>query len=156
LAAAPAASPGSTSAGRPTPSGSLHTVNLAAARGQDADQLAARGLLNLLEARSVQVVRTGPYGDHIAAEAREPAGPLDVAALPHLDQDGHIPSGHLRSVGGTLVLPAEATAIDLVRDGDGVGILVILPALDRPLLRTTRIAVAAIAHALALAETPPR
>ena len=75
-----------------------------------------------------------------------------MAALPHLGQDGHIPSGHLRSVGGTLVLPAEGTAIDLVREGQRVGTLVILPAADHPLLRTTRTAIAAIAHALATAN----
>ncbi len=86
------------------------------------------------------------------AAAGEPASPPDLAALPHLDQDGHIPSGHLRSVGGTLVLPAEGTAIDLVREGRRVGTLVILPAADRPLLRTTRTAIAAIAHALAMAN----
>jgi two-component system, OmpR family, KDP operon response regulator KdpE len=130
----------------------LQAVNLAAASGKGADQLAAQGLLNLLEARSVRVVRAGAVGDRIVAEAGERAGIAEVAALPHLDQDGRIPSGHLRSVGGTLVLPAEGTAVDLVRGGQRVGTLVILPAPDHPLLRTTRTAIAAIAHALALAE----
>lgn len=50
------------------------------------------------------------------------------------------------------MLPAEGTAIDLVREGRQVGTLVILPAADRLLLRTTRMAIAAIAHALALAD----
>jgi K+-sensing histidine kinase KdpD len=130
----------------------LHAVTLAAASGQGPDRVAATGLLALLEARSVQVVRADRDGDRVVAAAGEQASPLDLAALPHLDQDGHIPSGHLRSVGGTLVLPAEGTAIDLVRDGRRVGTLVILPAADHPLLRTTRTAIAAIAHALATAN----
>jgi hypothetical protein len=102
--------------------------------------------------KAVQVVR----GDRVTAQAGEPLGPLDVEALPHLDQDGRIPTGHFRSVGGTLVLPAEGTAIDLVRGGRRVGNLVILPAADRPLLRTTRTTIAAIAHTLALAEITVR
>jgi K+-sensing histidine kinase KdpD len=131
----------------------LHAVNLAAASGQGPDRVAATGLLNLLGARSVQVVRAGRDGDRVVAAAGEQASPPDLAALPYLDQDGHIPSGHLRSVGGTLVLPAEGTAIDLVREGRRVGTLVILPAADRPLLRTTRTAIAAIAHALAMVQS---
>jgi K+-sensing histidine kinase KdpD len=130
----------------------LHAVNLAAANGQGADRVAVAGLLDLLGARLVQIVRAEPHGDRVVAAAGERAGLLDLAALPHLDQDGRIPSGHLRSVGGTLVLPAEGTAIDLVRDGVRVGTLVVLPAVDRPLLRTTRTTIAAIANALAMAD----
>jgi K+-sensing histidine kinase KdpD len=129
----------------------LHAITLAVASGKEADRVAAAGLLELLGARSVQVVRAERGGDWVAATAGEQAGPFDLDGLPHLDRDGRIPSGHLRSVGGTLVLPAEGTAIDLVRDGRRVGALVILPAADRPLLRTTRTAIAVIAHALAVA-----
>jgi K+-sensing histidine kinase KdpD len=132
----------------------LHAVSLAAAGGEGAeraDRVAAQGLLELLGARSVRVVRAGPGGDRVAAEAGEQAGPLELVALPHLDRDGRIPPGHLRSVGGTLVLPAQGTAIDLVRDQRRVGTLVVLPAADRPLLRTTRTAIAAVAHTLAMA-----
>jgi K+-sensing histidine kinase KdpD len=130
----------------------LHAVTLASSSGQWPDQLAAQGLQDLLGARSVQIVRAGRDGERVVAEAGEQVGPPDVAALPHLDQDGRLPSGHLRSVGGTLVLPAKGTAIDLVRNGQRVGTLVILPAADRPLLRTTRVAIAAVAHTLALTE----
>ena len=130
----------------------LQAITLAAASGRGADQTAADGLLRLLGARSVRVLR----GDRVSAQAGEPLGPLDVEALPHLDQEGRIPRGHFRSVGGTLVLPAEGTAIDLVHDGRRVGTLVILPAPDRPLLRTTRTAIAAVAHTLALAEITVR
>ncbi len=51
------------------------------------------------------------------------------------------------------MLPAEGTAIDLVRDQRRVGTLVVLPAADHPLLRTTRTAIAAIAHVLAMADS---
>ena len=129
----------------------LHAVALAAATGAAADQVAADGLVDLLGARSVQVVRVGRDGDRVVAAAGERVDTFDLAALPHLDQDGRIPSGRRRSVGGTLVLPAEGTAIDLVRDQRRVGTLVVVPAADRPLLRTTRTALATVAHTLALA-----
>ena len=72
--------------------------------------------------------------------------------LPHLDEEGRIPSGLRRSVGGTLVLPAQGAVVDLVRRNRRVGALVIVPAEDRPILRTTRMAIAATAHALANAR----
>jgi hypothetical protein len=73
----------------------------------------------------------------------------DLAALPHLDEEGRIPSGHRRSVGGVLVLPAEGVVVDLVQQGRRVGSLVVVPQADHPLLRTTRMSIAAAAHALA-------
>jgi hypothetical protein len=39
--------------------------------------------------------------------------------------------------------------VDLVRRDHRVGALVIVPAEDRPILRTTRLGIAATAHALA-------
>jgi len=71
----------------------LHAVTLAAASGQGPDRVAAEGLLELLGARSVQVVRAGRDGDRVVATAGEPAAPLDLDDLPHLDQDGRIPPG---------------------------------------------------------------
>ena len=65
---------------------------------------------------------------------------------------GGIPSGHRRSVGGTLVLPAEGAVVDLVRGDRRVGALVIVPSEDRPILRTIRLGIAATAHALANAR----
>jgi hypothetical protein len=97
----------------------------------------------------VRVVRAGPDGDRVAAEAGHVDGILDLDDLPHLDEEGRIPTGHRRSVGGTLVLPAQGAVIDLVRGARRVGALVVVPAEDRPILRTTRMAIAAVAHALA-------
>jgi hypothetical protein len=131
----------------------LTAVNLAAARnGINADTVAVACLRDLLDARAVQVVREGPEGDLVVAQAGRLDGHLDLDRLPHLDEEGRIPSGHRRAVGGTLVLPAQGAVIDLVRRGRRVGALVILPDEDRPILRTTRMAIAATAHALANAR----
>jgi K+-sensing histidine kinase KdpD len=127
----------------------LHAISQAAAGGNSPDRVAAERLLALLDARAVQVVRDSGQKDQVVAAAGEPVGELDLNALPHLDEQGHIPSGHLRSVGGTLVLPAEGAVVDLVRDHARVGALVVVPQPDRPILRTTRLAIAAAAHALA-------
>ena len=131
----------------------LTAVNLAAARtGLKADVVAVEGLRDLLDARAVRVVREGPEGDLVVAQAGELDDELDLDGLPHLDEEGRIPSGHRRSVGGTLVLPAEGAVIDMVRRNRRVGSLVIVPAEDRPILRTTRLGIAAVAHALASAR----
>jgi K+-sensing histidine kinase KdpD len=137
----------------------LSAVNLAAARGQEADQVAARELLGLLGARAVSVLRAGRGGDWVSAHAGEPFDQLDPATVPRLDEEGRIPRGHLRAIGGMLVLPAGGVAVDLVRNGHRVGSLVIEPEVDRPQLRTTRMAVAAAAHVLAMVPgdlDPPR
>lgn len=128
----------------------LHAISQAVAAGDNPDRVAARRLLELVDARAVQVVCDGGQGDRVVAAAGEPLGDLDLVALPHLDEEGRIPSGHLRSVGGTLVLPAEGAVVDLVRGHTRVGALVVVPQVDRPILRTTRMAIAAAAHALAV------
>jgi K+-sensing histidine kinase KdpD len=131
----------------------LTAVNLAAARsGLKADSVAVDALRDLLDARAVRVVREGPDGDLVVAQSGQVDHELDLAGLPHLDEQGRIPSGHRRSVGGTLVLPAEGAVVDLVRRDRRVGALVIVPAEDRPILRTTRLGIAAIGHALANAR----
>jgi K+-sensing histidine kinase KdpD len=128
----------------------LNAVNLAAARGsREADRVAAEGLHELLEARSVFVVRCEPGGERVVADAGDHDGLPDLPALPHLDEEGRIPTGHRRSVGGVLVLPAEGVVVDLVQQGQRVGSLVVVPQADHPLLRTTRMSIAATAHALA-------
>jgi Domain of unknown function (DUF4118) len=112
------------------------------------------GLRDLLDARAVRVVRDGPEGDLVVAQAGQPDGDLDLDDLPHLDEEGRIPSGHRRSVGGTLVLPAQGAVVDLVRRDRRVGALVIVPLEDRPILRSTRLGIAAAAHALAMVPDP--
>jgi hypothetical protein len=41
--------------------------------------------------------------------------------MAHLDEEGRIPSGYRRSVGGAFVLPAEGAVVDLVRRNHRVG-----------------------------------
>ena len=94
-------------------------------------------------------MRGNGRGDQVVAAAGEPLGEFDVLALPHLDDEGRLPSGHLRSVGGSLVLPAGGGVVDLVHDHTRVGSLVVVPQPDRPILRSTRVALAAAAHTLA-------
>jgi K+-sensing histidine kinase KdpD len=131
----------------------LNAVSLAAARaGIKADVVAVDGLRGLLDARAVRVVREGPEGDLVVAQAGQLDAELDLERLSHLDEEGRIPPGHRRAVGGTLVLPAEGAVIDLVRRDHRVGSVVIVPAEDRPILRTTRLGIAATAHALANAR----
>ena len=102
----------------------LTAVNLAAARGGiKADLVAVDGLRDLLDARAVRVVREGPEGDLVVAQAGQLDAQLDLDRLPHLDEEGRIPAGHRRSVGGTLVLPAEGAVVDLVRRDRRVGSL---------------------------------
>jgi len=79
------------------------------------------------------------------------AGQPPAADLPHLDAEGRIPSGHLRSVGGMLVLPNEGAVLDIVQRKIPVGSLIVIPREDQPVLRATRLGIAAIAHALAVA-----
>ena len=130
----------------------LTAVNLAVARGdRDADQVAAEHLRELLGARAVHVVRAHPGGERVVAWAGEALEP-DPGSLPRLDEEGRIPAGHRRSVGGTLVLPAQGAVVALVHSGRRVGSLVVVPAANRPVLRSTRMAIAATAHALAMAR----
>jgi hypothetical protein len=116
------------------------------------DRVAAEGLRELLGARVVRVVRADQDGELVVAEAGQ-AGrdDLDAAGLPQLNEEGRLPAGHWRAVGGTLVLPAQGVVVDLVRGRRRVGALVVVPEEDRPLLRPTRMAIAATAHVLALA-----
>jgi K+-sensing histidine kinase KdpD len=129
----------------------LHAVGRAAALGERPDRVAVERLRELLDARAVQVVRDGEHGDRVVAAAGEPLGELDLGSLPHLDDEGRLPSGHLRSVGGTLVLPAEGAVVDLVKGRTRIGSLVVVPQPDRPIQRATRMAIAATAHELAMA-----
>ena len=128
----------------------LTAVNLAAARsGLKADPVAADGLRDLLDARAVQVVREGRRATWWSPRPARSTASSTWTVCPTWTRRPH-PSGHRRSVGG-LVLPAEGAVVDLVRRNRRVG-LVIVPAEDRPILRTTRMAIAATAHALANAR----
>jgi len=134
----------------------LHRVAETAAAGGAVDRVATEGLHELLGVRRVSVLRRSPDGFAITVDVGETHMPIDMDALTHLDREGRIPPGHYRVLGGTMVLPNEGVALDLVARGHPVGYLVIVPGQDVPADRTTRLAVAAMADQLAVAATSAR
>jgi K+-sensing histidine kinase KdpD len=131
----------------------LHRVTETAAAGGPVDRVAAEGLQRLLGARRVSVLRRSPAGSSVTVDVGETGWPLDLEALTHLDRDGRIPLGHQRVLDGTMVLPLEGVALDLVAHQHPVGYLVVIPGRDVPADRTVRLAVAAMANELAIAAT---
>jgi K+-sensing histidine kinase KdpD len=131
----------------------LHRVTETAAAGGAVDRVAAEGLQRLLGARRVSILRRSPAGFTVTLDIGETRPPLDLEALTHLDREGRIPPGHHRVLDGTMVLPLDGVALDLVAHQQPVGYLVIIPGRDAPADRTTRLAVAAMANELAVAAT---
>jgi K+-sensing histidine kinase KdpD len=131
----------------------LHRVTETAAAGGAVDRVAAEGLLRLLGARRVSILRRSPAGFTVTLDIGETDPPLDLEALTHLDREGRIPPGHHRVLDGTMVLPPEGVALDLVAHQQPVGYLVVIPGRDVPADRTIRLAVAAIANELAIMAT---
>jgi hypothetical protein len=131
----------------------LHRVTETTAAGGAVDRVAAEGLQRLLGARRVSVLRRSPAGFSITLDIGDTHPTLGLEALIHLDHEGRIPPGHHRVLDGTMVLPLEGVALDLVAHQQPVGYLVVLPGGDVPADRTIRLAVAAIANELAIAAT---
>jgi K+-sensing histidine kinase KdpD len=131
----------------------LHQVTAAIAAGGHVDRVAAEGLQRLLGARRVSILRRSPAGFTVTMDIGDTRSPLDLEALIHLDHEGRIPPGHHRVLDGTMVLPPEGVALDLVARQQPVGYLVVLPGGDVPADRTIRLAVAAMANELAAAAT---
>jgi K+-sensing histidine kinase KdpD len=131
----------------------LYRVTETAAAGGHVDRVAAEGLQRLLGARRVSILRRSPAGFAVAVDIGETRPPLDLEALTHLDREGRIPPGHHRVLDGTMVLPPEGVALDLVAHQHPIGYLVVIPGRDVPADRTTRLAMAAMANQLAIAAT---
>ena len=131
----------------------LHRVTETAAAGGAVDRVAAEGLQRLLGARRVSVLRRSPAGFVVTVDVGDLQPPLELEALTHLDREGRIPMGHQRVLGGTMVLPLEGVALDLVARQHPIGYLVVIPGHDVPADRTIRLAVAAMANELAIAAT---
>jgi len=128
----------------------LHQLTETAAAGGAVDRVAAEGLQGLLGARRVSILRRGPAGFAVTVDVGETQAPLDVEALTHLDREGRIPPGHHRVLDGTMILPREGVALDLVAHQQPLGYLVVIPGRDVPADRTTRLAVAAVANQVAV------
>jgi K+-sensing histidine kinase KdpD len=131
----------------------LHRVSETAAAGGAVDRVTAEGLQRLLGARRVSILRRSPAGFTVTLDIGETQPPLDLEVLTHLDREGRIPPGHHRVLDGTMLLPLEGVALDLVARQQPVGYLVIIPGRDVPADRTIRLAVAAMANELAAAAT---
>lgn len=131
----------------------LHRVSETAAAGGPVDRVAAEGLQRLLGARRVSILRRSPAGFAVTVDVGETRWPLELEALTHLDREGRIPPGHHRVLDGTMVLPLEGVALDLVAHQQPVGYLVVIPGRDVPADRTIRLAVAAMANEVAVATT---
>jgi K+-sensing histidine kinase KdpD len=131
----------------------LHRVTETAAVGGAVDRVAAEGLHELLDARRVSILRRSPGGFTVTVDVGDTQAPINLEALTHLDREGRIPLGHYRVLDGTMMLPREGVALDLVARQRPVGYLVIIPGRDVPADRTTRLAVAAMATSLAIAAT---
>jgi K+-sensing histidine kinase KdpD len=131
----------------------LHRVTESAATGGAVDRVAAEGLQRLLGARRVSILRRSPAGFAVTVDIGDTLPPLDLEAVTHLDREGRIPPGHHRVLHGTMVLPLEGVALDLVAHQQPVGYLVVIPGRDVPADRTIRLAVAAMANELAIAAT---
>ena len=131
----------------------LHRVTETAAAGGAVDRVAAEGLQRLLGARRVSVLRRSPAGFTVAVDVSDTEAPLELEALTHLDREGRIPPGHHRVLDGTMVLPLDGVALDLVAHQQPIGYLVIIPGRDVPADRTIRLAMAAMANELAVAAT---
>ena len=129
----------------------LHQVSETAAAGGAVDRVTAEGLQRLLGARRVSILRRSPDGFAVTVDVGDTRPPLDLEALTHLDREGRIPPGHHRVMDGTMVLPLEGVALDLVARQQPVGYLVVIPGRDVPADRTSRLAVAAMANQLAIA-----
>jgi K+-sensing histidine kinase KdpD len=129
----------------------LHRVTETAAAGGPVDRVAAEGLQRLLGARRVSILRRSPAGFTVIMDIVDTRSPLDLEALTHLDHEGRIPPGHHRVLDGTMVLPLEGVALDLVARQQPVGYLVVIPGRDVPADRTIRLAVAAMANQVAVA-----
>jgi K+-sensing histidine kinase KdpD len=134
----------------------LHQLTETAAAGGAVDQVAAEGLQRLLGARRVSILRRSPDGFAVSTDVGETQPPLDLEALTHLDREGRIPPGHHRVLDGTMVLPLEGVALDLVARQQPIGYLVVIPGQDVPADRTIRLAVAAMANEVAVAATEPQ
>ena len=131
----------------------LHRVTESAAAGGAVDRVAAEGLQQLLGARRVSVLRRSPAGFAVTVDVGDTRPPFDLEALTHLDREGRIPLGHQRVLDGTMVLPLEGVALDLVARQHPIGYLVVIPGRDVPADRTIRLAVGAKANKKAQAAT---
>jgi K+-sensing histidine kinase KdpD len=138
--------------------GLLNTVAQAAANGDDADQIAAERIRQLLNARRVAIQRTGHTGTLTIADAGDRDVPLDTSDLLHLDEQGRtLAREHLLVTNGLVRwrMPERGVVFDLVHHGHPVGCLIVIRRDTMPMSRLTRLALATVADTLAATGPTP-
>jgi hypothetical protein len=132
-------------------------ITRAAAAGEHTDRVAAEGLYTLLDARRVVIRRGDPDHEVVVADVGEPEAPLDLDGLTRLDADGHILDGRLRPPRGPMVrwvCPSQGAVLGLVRHRQPVGRLIVTFRQGEGMPPSIRLALATVAHALAITTGP--
>jgi K+-sensing histidine kinase KdpD len=138
--------------------GLLNTVAQAAADGDNADQIAAERIRQLLNAPRVTIQRTTPTGMLTIADAGDRDVPLDTSDLLHLDEQGRTLAREHLLVGNGLVrwrMPERGVVFDLVHHGRPVGCLIVIHSHTVSMSRLTRLALATVADTLAATGPTP-
>jgi K+-sensing histidine kinase KdpD len=130
----------------------LNTIAQAAANDDNADQIAAERIRQLLDARRVAVQRTGPAGMLTIADAGDRDVPLNTSDLLHLDEQGRtLAREHLLVAKGLVRwrMPERGVVFDLLHHGHPVGCLIVIRRHTMPISRLTRLTLATVAETLA-------
>ena len=138
--------------------GLLNTVAQAAASGENADQIAAEHIHQLLDARRVAIQRSGQAGSLTVADAGDRDVPLDTSDLLHLDEQGRTLAAEHLLVGTGLVrwrTPGRRVVLDLLDHGRPIGCLIVIHSHTHPMSRLTRLALATVADTLAAIDPTP-
>jgi K+-sensing histidine kinase KdpD len=132
--------------------GLVNTVAQAAANGDNADQIAAERIRQLVDARRVAIQRTGQAGALVVADAGDRNVPLDTSDLLHLDEQGRTLAREHLVVAKGLVrwrMPERGVVFDLVHHSCPVGCLIVIRGYTTPMSQLTRLALATVAQTLA-------
>lgn len=138
--------------------GLLNTVAQAAANDDNADQIAAERIRQLLDARRVAIQRISHTGMVTIADVGDRAVPLDTSDLLHLDEQGRtLAREHLLVAAGLVRwrTPERGVVFDLVHHGHPVGCLIVIHSHPYRLSRLTRLTLATVAETLAATGPTP-
>jgi K+-sensing histidine kinase KdpD len=138
--------------------GLTNTVAQAAANGDNADQIAAEHIRQLLDARRVAIQRTSHPGMLTIADTGDRDVPLDTSDLLHLDEQGRTLAREHLIVAKGLVrwrMPERGVVFDLVHHGHPVGCLIVIRSHTASMSRLTRLTLATVAETLAAIGPTP-
>jgi K+-sensing histidine kinase KdpD len=138
--------------------GLLNAVAQAAANGDNAEQIAAERIRQLLDARRVAIQRTSYTGMLTIADVGDRDVPLETSDLLHLDEQGRTLAREHLFVANGLVrwrMPERGVVFDLVHHGRPVGCLIVILSHTLPMSRLTRLTLATVADTLAATGPTP-